>query len=465
MVPVVMMVEGVHHGSRGPVLHLAEELGAFVEAWNGIPVTIDHPEQDGQNVSANSPEMIDARTVGRVFNAHMDGDKLKAEAWIDEEAIRQLSPNALGHIMNGHPLDVSVGMFSEEEDVQGEHNGENYDSISRNSRPDHLALLPDASGACSWEDGCGVRTNKEGGSKKPMKNEELFKTMKELGKEGYSVNLISNAEAGLRELITNIQMKLDAMDTDLKIHFLQEVYEDHFVYEVRSREGATQLYKRSYTVNEGVIEFAAEEPTEVRKQVTYVTLKEGGPKRTKFSNNNSKQEVNKMSDKLDKPCCEDVVDALIANEKTTYGSEDKEWLLSLGEDKVAKLVANATAEAEVVKPEEDVTKPEVNAEEAPKTVDEYIDTMPEELKDQMRSGLALHKAQKAKMVKTILANTEGIWSQEELTRMDTDQLTKIYRSTNVAEEVADYSLNGGSPPESNSGEAIEHLSFAGIELE
>ncbi len=60
VVPVVMMVEGIHDGSEGPVLHKASEMVETVETWNGIPVTISHPKDgvDGEGkpiyVSANS---------------------------------------------------------------------------------------------------------------------------------------------------------------------------------------------------------------------------------------------------------------------------------------------------------------------------------------------------------------------------------------------------------------------------
>jgi hypothetical protein len=57
--PVTMMIEGVHHGSHGPVLHLIDELGKFPEAWNGMPVVVDHPQMDGVSVSANYPDIID----------------------------------------------------------------------------------------------------------------------------------------------------------------------------------------------------------------------------------------------------------------------------------------------------------------------------------------------------------------------------------------------------------------------
>ena len=83
IVPVVMMTEGVHSGSQGPLYHQAQELGRFIQAWNGIPVVIQHPQRDGMNVSANDPEVIDGQTVGRIYNTYMNGPKLCAEAWID----------------------------------------------------------------------------------------------------------------------------------------------------------------------------------------------------------------------------------------------------------------------------------------------------------------------------------------------------------------------------------------------
>jgi hypothetical protein len=53
VVPVVMMAEGVHSGSHGPILHLGAEIGRFPGAWDGIPVTVGHPmHEQGFGVSA-----------------------------------------------------------------------------------------------------------------------------------------------------------------------------------------------------------------------------------------------------------------------------------------------------------------------------------------------------------------------------------------------------------------------------
>src|SRR5690606_35850763 len=57
VVPVVMMVEGVHHGSKGPLLYSEEELADSASDWSGMPVVIGHPKDSkGKYISANSPE-------------------------------------------------------------------------------------------------------------------------------------------------------------------------------------------------------------------------------------------------------------------------------------------------------------------------------------------------------------------------------------------------------------------------
>ncbi|MFW6246743.1 MAG: hypothetical protein ACOC22_01010, partial [bacterium] len=91
VVPVVMMVEGVHNGNMGPIMHYAEDLGKSVSQWEGKPVTIDHPEIDGVYVSAEEVES----TVGFVRNAKMDGTKLKAEACLNVNRLTAISPETI----------------------------------------------------------------------------------------------------------------------------------------------------------------------------------------------------------------------------------------------------------------------------------------------------------------------------------------------------------------------------------
>lgn len=161
VIPVVMMVEGVHHGSQGPLLHSIDELGKFPESWNGIPVVVYHPEEDGSAVSANSPDIIDKMTVGRVYNTIVEGKRLKAEVWLDEDKLNLVSCQTLEDINDTKEVEVSLGMFTENEMVAGFYGEEEYAGVARNHRPDHLAILPDQIGACSCADGCGLGANKE----------------------------------------------------------------------------------------------------------------------------------------------------------------------------------------------------------------------------------------------------------------------------------------------------------------
>jgi len=213
-----MMVEGVHRGSHGALLHLINDLGKFPEAWNGIPVVINHPVKDGVNVSANSPDIVDEQIIGRVYNAHVkDNAKLAAEVWIDEERIKQISANVLRQLQEGKTLEVSLGVFNEEEYTPGEWNGEHYDAIARNHRPDHLALLPDGVGACSVADGCGIRVNSDDQAIEPMTVRTIFSNNVKLedNEMAEKVECTPCVKKKVDDLIANSQGKYTDTDREM----------------------------------------------------------------------------------------------------------------------------------------------------------------------------------------------------------------------------------------------------------
>lgn len=420
VIPVVMMVEGVHNGNHGPMYHSIDELGKFPAAWNGIPVVIDHPEIEGQNVSANDPDIIDQRTVGRVYNTKVVGQKLVAEAWINEERVRQLSATILATIQRRDKLEVSLGMFSEEEETSGTWNGETYESIARNHRPDHLALLPGGRGACSIEDGCGLgannNNNKEGGN--DVNELEFNKALKD-----FYVSQLNTNEAGYKELVDAARSKIDSMDSESSIHFLQEVFEDFLIYEVRLRIGGSKTYKQNYEFKDGAVELKGN-PEEVRKKVEYVALAEGsGIERTISKNKLQSNEVIKKEDlKMAKepcaPCIKQKIDDLIANSQGKYTEDDREMLETLSEallDKIAKPI-------EVVK--------EVNV-----------------LSEEDKAALATYKKQlkdkRDELINTIQTNLgKETWTDEVLGGMTDEVLEKVVLLVNKGP--VDYSLKGGS---------------------
>ena len=154
--PVVAMIAGVRNGELVP----ADELGKFVGAWEGRPIPLRHPEDgEGRHVTANAPEIIEASVLGSFFGAHMDGDALKGELWLDVAKAQKLGGDALlalNRLEAGQVMEVSIAYFCDFEQAAGEFGGERYTAIQRNLRPDHVALLPDEIGSCSVADGCGA---------------------------------------------------------------------------------------------------------------------------------------------------------------------------------------------------------------------------------------------------------------------------------------------------------------------
>lgn len=152
VVPTILITEGVHNN----VLYTAEELAKFPQSWNGEPVVIWHPELNGKPVTANSPEIYEKQTVGKLYNCTFSDGKLRGECWIDCEKVKEVSPEVVKMLQEEKPIEVSTGLFVEDEQKEGLWNGEKYLRIAHHFRPDHLALLPGGKGACSWDDGAGM---------------------------------------------------------------------------------------------------------------------------------------------------------------------------------------------------------------------------------------------------------------------------------------------------------------------
>ena len=159
VVPCVMMTEGVHEGSMGPLFYPAEELSKVPAVWNGKPVVVYHPQFNGMSISACDPVIFETQKIGQLFNTRWEDGKLKTECWIDEEKAKQVDDRVIQAIENGQMMEVSTGLFTDNEQTEGEWNGEHFTGIARNYRPDHLAILPDLKGACSIEDGAGLLRN------------------------------------------------------------------------------------------------------------------------------------------------------------------------------------------------------------------------------------------------------------------------------------------------------------------
>jgi hypothetical protein len=444
VVPVIMMVEGVHAGSHGPLLHLADEMGRFPGAWDGIPISVQHPVMDGYNVSCNSPDVINEQAVGRVYHTQMDGGRLRAEAYIDLEAITRISPEALRYIRQGLPLDVSVGVFTDDEQVTGDWMGEAYQAIARGHRPDHLALLPGGTGACSWADGCGVRINEKGGddvTKKPVYTslDDVMaavlppELLKELAGHGFGITV---NQLSYGEISQKIQAKLDRMDDDTKVHYLEETYPGFFIYRVRPRGGRDMpmnpdgeaLFKRNYTSQgDGSVEFIGEAQPVV-KQVQYI-------------NANQKEVATMAKEKEGTACCPEKVDALIANTETKWTADDREILLTMSAEQLEKLTPVE------VKPKPPAPPPVMNKEQAIQVLQEHLGDpekflalLPAKTRASVEHGMKLHEAHRAGIIAKITAASPDVYTADEFAAMSIETLDKLAR---IAKVPTDFTPLGG----------------------
>jgi len=163
VVPVVMIVEGVLHGSNGPIFYPSQVLSESVPLWNGKPVVVYHPSMQDGGVAGN-PEVFNKQKIGTIFDAAISQNRLIANAWIDAERVRWIDPRVYDTIQSGTKMEVSTGVFCyyDEEADPNTFKGKPFDRVASGILPDHLAILPDLIGACSIADGAGLCRNDNG---------------------------------------------------------------------------------------------------------------------------------------------------------------------------------------------------------------------------------------------------------------------------------------------------------------
>lgn len=267
VVPVVALVEGVIYAmnSPGPELVTADVYEHAPEAWNGRPIFIDHPLVDGHPVSGNTPEILEAKAFGQVFNAGTKDSKLVMEAWIDNAraSVVEGGQDLLDRVNAEDPIEISVGAFVDVDEAAGTYNGRDYVGRWVEIVPDHLALLPTGvKGACSRDMGCGVRAAKG-------------VVMSEVKKSGGFLSRILTAIRGMQspsEMSDNdVRSKIgDALrQVDPRAYYPDAVYDAYFVYCVYSGDYSTvKYYRRDYTLAANG-DVSVGDPTEVEPVLTY----------------------------------------------------------------------------------------------------------------------------------------------------------------------------------------------------
>lgn len=428
VVPMVMLVEGVHNGSAGAYYYPAEECSKLPHSWNSKPVVIYHP--DGE--TACLPEILNTRGIGNIMNTKWDTaeNRLVAEAWIDMTLVNKVDPRVAKAIDEKLILELSTGLDATTDGIPGEWNGEEHLGTLSNFSPDHVAILPDQIGACSVADGAGFFRNSTGEKIRiPL---DMLKHLNEL-----SLNSI-------RSQIQSILDSSKGKDDDWS--WVEDVFSDHVIYE----QGGI-LYRRTFTIDNDTIMLTGI-PETVVKKITYETL----------------NPMNKENEAMKK---EEIIADLIANSQTKWKEEHKELLNKMDVEALQLMLP------EEEKPKEDPKdtntqnkKQEPEKKVVSKTLEQSLEEMHPSVRRIVQNALTTEKQQKEKLVEIISNHDGNDFSKEFLMQKDVQELqgiAKLIKSSNADDETPmfNYSGQAGSPRDNESTEDIPSLDLPVMNFE
>lgn len=437
VVPTVMITEGVHAGSGGPLYYPKEELAKTPAVWNHKPIVIYHPTENGRAVSACEPAVISKRKVGVIMNTQYakgskkgEPGKLICESWFDPERLKDVDERVYNALQNGEMVEVSTGLFTDNEHESGEWNGETYDSIARNYRPDHLAILPDQKGACSIEDGAGLLRNSR-----------------------YSYTEISQR---LNDMVRAKQPQgaMGVVDA-----WVCDVFDGFAIYNSKGK-----MFKQGYSVDDkGAIKLVGA-PVEVVRRTTYTDL-DGTVLNTRGVNTMTKKQ---MIDALIENGAFDEGDRDVLTKKSTTRlrsllTENQINYVDSGSDDNSEEVKDAASQvkpkkfsdsknkksnnAEVDEDEEEEDDEEDEEEDdkkpfppkrnaalvsnrgrhnrLPLTLNQYIEDAPPAIREVLQAGMRTLNSQRRECVEVILANERNRFTREQLMRKPVEELEAL----------------------------------------
>ncbi len=401
--PVVLMTEGVHAGSKGPVFYPEEELSKWSPSWDHKPILIDHPP-DG-SWAGNDPEVIEKQAVGFLLNTRYD-TKQRSEGWFDAKETAKKCMPLQNAIVNRQLMEVSTGLIVDAQDEEGEFGGVKYNLTARNHRPDHLAILVDKIGACSVEKGGGLWQLNESVENK-MSHSEIH----------------SQIAVKLRE---ELGQSWDG--------FIADIFDKDFVY----WEGAEML-RQKYSKNGDEVDFV-DPPEKVQRKVEYKAV-------------SNSADSNPQSEEIDNMAKKDLVDKVIANKATKWEEKHRDKLTKMTDEdlelmipvEAPPVVKNEKEEEEEEEEEDDkevkntVIKP---TEEKELTMKEWLAKIPAEARPGITNALKFERKAKQRLIASILNTEKGKenFDEKELIAMDVNELDRLNRilTPDASDELESY---------------------------
>ena len=183
--PVVFLKEGILEGSAGALLHKADIFKDYAERFNKIAVTYMHPQLNNEYVSV---KVNGIDVLGFLDNVSYNEKKRALEGYVYiDNALLQNKYLHLNELINKkYNIEVSVGIYSEVDKIEGIFNGKKYIGVVQNYEPDHLAILGEFPGACSYNAGCGIRNNQH--KVDEINNNKTNKKMEEMDEKKLTLN-------------------------------------------------------------------------------------------------------------------------------------------------------------------------------------------------------------------------------------------------------------------------------------
>lgn len=394
--PVTMLVEGVHHGAVGdPVYYSTQVLEESAEHWNGVPLTYNHPYVNGQYCYCNTQQLRQDWAIGFVSNVIYANGKLKGEAWVDINKANAKDANLIPNLDNGFEMEVSTGLGALDDNTPISWNNEAASSTITEIFPDHLALLTDSTGACSFDDGCGIRAN--------ASNKDMIKAMK-----SWSIQINELSHEELAWQIHDHINAMDAVDNEgnyTTINFVEAIYDNYFIYRQRVGQEVT-MYRQGYSVDSNDKLVLMDDLTPVKAETRYLPIVA----------NKAKEEpmANKSAD--NKGCCPKKVAALIANENSAFTENDVEWLNQQDNATMDKLIQMAEAKTDIAN--SDIPPVKANSVSEPVTLDGYLAGAPNEVRAVLNAGLRALDKNRGDLIATIIANASNKFTEDTLKGMD-----------------------------------------------
>jgi hypothetical protein len=237
-------------------LYPTDERNKSFESLNRTPVTVEHPEIDGQYVSAADPEIEMVYKFGAWNeNARItDDNRIALDKVINvQKALTvECGKRLLDRISeietneNARPIHTSVGVFLDVEEtaeIMTNDRGQEYSWVAKDMTFDHDAILLDSVGASTPDQGTGINVNKDKVSVMHYNCADNHK--KKAKRDVKAIDFLTN-ELTFSEIENQLWQKSNQGLKDDEYNSVLAVYDDSFIYETQSNE----MFRSSYVVDE-----------------------------------------------------------------------------------------------------------------------------------------------------------------------------------------------------------------------